>query len=66
MVQRSYHDLVLSRLEAICKEPDVASRFELGHYGALSHDSTRYPLLYVQTREWSPDKPCILITGKVL
>ena len=65
VVQRSYHDIVLSRLEAICKTEHVEALFAVDRYGALSHDPSRYPLLYVQSRTWSPDKPCVLITGGV-
>ena len=58
-IQRSYKEEVLDKLEQLKK------RFDVEQYGALSHDPERYPLFSVRTRDWSADKPSVLITGGV-
>ena len=58
-IRRSYLDEVVHRLEPL------KDRYVVQNYGALSHDPERYPLYAVMTREWSPDKPCVLVTGGV-
>ena len=60
VVQRSYKDEVLQKLNRLPEKP-----FVLQQYGQLSDDPTRYPLFSVRTRDWSPDKPSVLITGGV-
>jgi len=43
----------------------LKDRFLVQQYGALSQDESKYPLYAVRTREWSADKPCVLVTGGV-
>ena len=53
--------------EVLQKLDGLRERFEVKQYGALSHDSQRYPLFAVKTKNWSPQKPSVLVTGgKVL
>jgi hypothetical protein len=59
---RLYTDEVLSKIELL------KDRFDVHKYGALPYDETnpdRYPLYVVKTRDWSPGKPSVLITGGV-
>ena len=58
-IQRSYHEEVLIKLEAL------KSQFDVIQYGALSHAPDRYPLFIVKTHEWDPARPCVLVTGGV-
>ena len=58
-IKRSYQDEVLARLD-----PEGES-FEVIHYGALSIDPGRYPLVAFRTRSWDPARPNVLITGGV-
>lgn len=58
-VQRSYADHVLQRLQTL------PAGLEVTQYGALSCDPARYPLYLVTHRNWSADKPTVLITGGV-
>eukprot|EP00966_Prymnesium_polylepis_P074562 1730720-Prymnesium_polylepis.1 len=58
-IQRSYIEEVVTKLEPL-KE-----RFTVTQYGALSHDTAKYPLYAVRSREWAPEKPCVLVTGGV-
>jgi hypothetical protein len=39
--------------------------FDISQYGSLSHDPKRYPLFSAKTKNWSADKPYVLITGGV-
>ena len=59
-VKRSYHDEVLTSLQAPLPEG-----FVLEKYGSLSQDPERYPLYAARTRQWSATKPSVLITGGV-
>ncbi|KAL1507260.1 hypothetical protein AB1Y20_008109 [Prymnesium parvum] len=59
VVQRSFSDEVLSKLEPL------RGRFVVQQYGALSHDPKRYPLYAVLPERWCPEKPSVLITGGV-
>jgi len=58
-IKRSYKHEVLDKL---AHQSDV---FEFQQYGALSYDPKRYPLLAINSREQSPEKPTALITGGV-
>ena len=58
-IQRSYREEVLVKLEAL------KDRFDIAQYGALSCSAGRYPLYLVKTRQWSPVKPGLLVTGGV-
>ena len=59
VVQRSYAEEVLAKIEAL------RARFDVEQYGALSQDPARYPLFVVKTRGFdaSNGKPCVLVTG---
>ena len=58
-IVRSYHQEVLERMG------ELEERYVVTRYGALSHDKERYPLYSVRTRNWSPSKPSVLVTGGV-
>ncbi|GAA5186595.1 M14 family metallocarboxypeptidase [Ferrimonas gelatinilytica] len=58
-IQRSYAEEVLTKITAL------GDRFDLCQYGALSYDPDRYPLYALQSRDWHPDRPKVLITGGV-
>ena len=58
-VQRSYDEEVLAKLL------QLKDRFDVTQYGALPFNPERYPLFSVRTRNWSPEKPYILVTGGV-
>ena len=53
--QRSYQDDVLSVIE------HLKTSFDVEQYGALPHDSERYPLYVVKTRKWKSDNPYVLV-----
>lgn len=61
-VKRSYHDIVLKRLEMIKALADVEQYAELDyqHIGA-----SRYPLYLVKSRKWQAGRPTVLVTGGV-
>ena len=59
---RSYADEVVSKIDAL------RDTFDVFQYGALPYDDAdpqRYPLFAVKSKSWSPDKPCVLVTGGV-
>lgn len=58
-ILRSYHEDVLTRIEAL------KNQFDIELYGALTHNPERYPLFIVKTRNWNQNKPFVLITGGV-
>lgn len=58
-VQRSYDEEVLAKIL------QLKDRFDVTQYGALPINPERYPLFSVRTRNWSPEKPYILVTGGV-
>lgn len=58
-IERSYDDEVLSRIDALPAE------FEVAPYGSLPIEPDRYPLLSVTLRSTSDDAPWVLITGGV-
>jgi len=49
----------LEKLEAMKED------FEISQYGALSHDTERYPLFSAKTKNWDTSKPNVLVTGGV-
>ncbi len=57
--KRAYHDEVVARIL------ELGGKFELHQYGALSQDPERYPLYLLKSRNFSPDKKTVLITGGV-
>ena len=58
-IRRSYHDEVRTRLERL------DSALQLQHYGALSIDAERYPLLAARTARPLAGAPWALVTGGV-
>ena len=59
---RSYADEVVSKIDVL------RDTFDVFQYGALPYDDAdpeRYPLFAVKSKSWSPDKPCVLVTGGV-
>jgi hypothetical protein len=58
-VSRTYQAEVLDKLEPLKAD------FDVKQYGALSVDAARFPLFAVTTKDWSADKPSVLVTGGV-
>ena len=59
-IVRSYQSEVVEKVKALDN-----GRFVVEQYGALSQDASRYPLFSVRSKDWSADKPCVLVTGGV-
>ncbi|WP_100643489.1 M14 family metallopeptidase [Alteromonas facilis] len=59
VVKRAYAEEVLPKIEALRDD------FEVEQYGALPYDTERFPLFALKSRNWSTDKPVILVTGGV-
>ena len=57
--QRSYHEEVVAKLEALDES------FEVIQYGALSLDSARFPLMAIKITADRADAPWVLVTGGV-
>ncbi len=62
-IERSYHDEVLVKLEALEVTFDGAG--DIATYGALPVDPERYPLMAVTLPSTRPDAPWALVTGGV-
>lgn len=58
-IKREYQHEVVPKILALQND------FDVEQYGALSYDTARYPLICVKSRDWSNDKPTVLITGGV-
>ena len=58
-IKRSYQEDVISKIEK-CTE-----NFTVTEYGALEFDSSRYPVYVLKSKNFSADKPTVLITGGV-
>ncbi|MZI91911.1 peptidase [Vibrio sp. CAIM 722] len=58
-IKRSYQEEVVPKIQKL------ANQFIIEQYGALSYDSTRYPLFSIKSQGWDNSKPTILITGGV-
>lgn len=58
-IKREYQHEVVPKILALQND------FDVEQYGALSYDTARYPLFCVKSRDWSNDKPTVLITGGV-
>ncbi|TEW55284.1 DUF2817 domain-containing protein [Psychromonas sp. RZ22] len=56
---RYYQDDVVTQLK------DLAERFDLIQYGALTIDPSSYPLYALKSKSWDINKPIVLITGGV-
>ena len=59
VIQRSYPEEVVAKVDAL------RERFDVDRYGSLSQDPDKYVMYYARTKDWSDDKPCVLITGGV-
>jgi hypothetical protein len=58
-VERSYHEEVLTKIEAL------DGSFEIIQYGSLPHDPGRYPLMAVKAESDTANAPWALVTGGV-
>ncbi len=58
-IQRSYAEEVLTKVDGLRSSWDVVN------YGALSLDPSRYPLFYVRSKRFDPQRKTVLITGGV-
>ncbi|KEQ19793.1 M14 family metallopeptidase [Endozoicomonas numazuensis] len=58
-IKREYQKEVVPKIMAL-KE-----RYDVGQYGALSYDVERFPLYAIKSRNWSENKPVVLVTGGV-
>ncbi len=58
-IKRSY------QAEVVAKITPLAEHFQVDQYGALSYNASEYPLFVVKSRQWSEDKPTVLVTGGV-
>lgn len=59
VVVRSYHEEVVTKIEAL------RERFDVTAYGRLSQDPKKYVLYAVKSRNWVAGRPCVLVTGGV-
>ena len=51
--------------EVVTKLEPLKDRYVVQNYGSLSQDTESYPLYAVMTKDWAPEKPCVLVTGGV-
>ncbi|MBE7216735.1 M14 family metallocarboxypeptidase [Shewanella benthica] len=58
-IKRSY------QAEVAAKIAPLAEHFQVDQYGALSYNTSEYPLFVVKSQQWSEDKPTVLVTGGV-
>ncbi|WP_318284855.1 M14 family metallocarboxypeptidase [Halomonas denitrificans] len=58
-VKRSYEQEVLGKVHAL------EGRFDVCSYGELIYGPDRYPLRALKSRQWSQDRPTVLVTGGV-
>jgi len=68
--QRSYFEDIVPRVEKV--RDDKGALFEVEQYGDLPHytddeacASESFPLFAIRSRDWSEDKPSVLVTGGV-
>jgi len=59
IIQRSYRNEVITRVELL------KGQFDITQYGELSYTPEKYPLYLIKTRVWDKAKRTILITGGV-
>jgi len=59
IIKRSYHDEVVTKLDAL------DGTFDIEQYGSLSYSPENYPLYILKTRNWNIENPFVLITGGV-
>ena len=58
-IKRSYKEEVVTKIEKL------KSAFDVSEYGSLSHDSDRYPLYLIKSKNFDPKKKTVVITGGV-
>ncbi len=58
-IKRSYQQ------EVAAKILPLSDNFQVDQYGALSYNPSEYPLFVVKSKQWSEDKPTVLVTGGV-
>lgn len=58
-IERSYHQNVLTQIEAL------RNSYQVEQYGALSYDPERYPLHSLRSKSWNNTLPTVLVTGGV-
>ncbi|WP_076408857.1 M14 family metallocarboxypeptidase [Shewanella sp. UCD-KL12] len=58
-IKRSYQQ------EVVAKILPLSDRFQVDQYGSLSYNPSEYPLFVVKSKQWSEDKPTVLVTGGV-
>jgi hypothetical protein len=58
-VHRSYHDEVVRRVD------QLRERYVVAEYGRIENDGAPLPLLSIATRDWSTERPLVLVTGGV-
>ncbi len=58
-IKRSYQDEVVSKIQSL------GSTYDVIQYGALSLNSSRYPVFLVKSKAYDPTKKTVLITGGV-
>ncbi|MEZ8824391.1 M14 family metallocarboxypeptidase [Vibrio amylolyticus] len=58
-VKREYN------VEVVPKIKDLGKDFDVERYGSLSYDPARFPLYCLKSRNWTENKPTILVTGGV-
>lgn len=59
LIHREYQKEVVPKIMALKEHYDVEQ------YGALSYDVERFPLYAIKSRNWSANKPVVLVTGGV-
>ena len=58
--ERCYHTNVVPQIQ------ELSDRYDIVEYGQLSSDDDKpFPLFAVRSKEWSEDKPNVMITGGV-
>lgn len=58
-IKRSYLQEVAAKIAPLAED------FQVVQYGALSYNPNEYPLFVVKSKQWSEDKPTVLVTGGV-
>ena len=59
LIKRCYQQEVVTKIQ------QLADRFDVNQYSALSYDPSKYPLYLVKNKAWNNELPVILVTGGV-
>ena len=59
VIKRSYLEEVVTKIKSL------EDRFDVSQYGALPYDEEKYPLYLIKSKNFSPVKRTILVTGGV-